>query len=233
MEMTEMSATVKDTFSILEEKVRQELSSSPHDMDHVSRVYRMCLKLAEDEEGINLKVLRTATLLHDIARVREDQDSSGTIDHAVLGASMAEKWLRELDYTGEEIEKVRHCIVSHRFRSEQKPETLEAQILFDADKLDIIGAIGIARSFMIAGQYNERMYSDTPLEDYIEENLVGGRHDGRIKDISLHAPNIEFETKTKRIPERLYTQTGKEIAKERLEFMERFFESLRRDLDTE
>lgn len=228
-----MSKDEKDTFSILAEKVEEELFSSPHDMEHVNRVYKMCLRLAEDEEGINLKVLRTAALLHDIARVKEDIDSSGKIDHAVLGASMVEELLRELDYTGEEVEDVKHCIISHRFRSEHQPETLEAKVLFDADKLDVIGAVGIARSFMIAGQYKEKMFSDTLLEEYIKENLVGGKHDGRIKDVSLHAPNIEFETKTKRIPGRLYTQLGREIAKERLKFMERFFESLKRDLEVE
>ena len=225
-----MSKSEKDAFRILAEKVEKALSSSPHDMEHVNRVYKMCLRLAEGKEEVNFKVLRTAALLHDIARVKEDQDSSGKIDHAILGASMAEELLQELDFTGEEIEHVKHCIVSHRFRSEHRPETLEAKVLFDADKLDVIGAVGIARSFMIAGQYNNRMYSDAPLEDYIKENLVGGKPDGRIKDISLHTPNIEFETKSKRIPERLYTQRGREIAEERMKFMELFFERLKRDL---
>lgn len=225
-----MSKSEKDAFRILTEKVEEALFSAPHDMEHVNRVYKMCLRLAENEKDIDLKVLRTAALLHDIARVREDQDSSGKIDHATLGASMAEELLHELDYTVEEVEKVKHCIISHRFRSEHQPETMEAKVLFDADKLDVIGAVGIARSFMIAGQYNNRMYSDAPLEDYIKENLVGGKPDGRIKDISLHTPNIEFETKSKRIPERLYTQRGRAIAEERMKFMELFFKRLKRDL---
>lgn len=210
--------------------VDKELSGSAHNMEHVMRVFNLCLSLARDEPNIDIDILKTSALLHDIARVKEDEDNSGMTDHAVLGAEMAEKILTDLGYTDEQIEKIKHCILTHRFRSGRQPQTIEAKILFDADKLDILGAIGIARSFMIAGQYGEKIYSNVLVEEYIKENLVCGNPDGRIKDISKHAPNIEFETKFKRIPGRLFTKKARDVAVVKLEYMKEFYENLRREI---
>ena len=142
---------MKNIYQIIKKIVENELLCSAHNMDHVMRVYNLCINLAKYQKAINLEILKIAAFLHDIARVKEDQDDSGKIDHAVLGAEMAVKILRDLRYPEKKIELIRHCIISHRFRGEKEPKTIEAKILFDADKLDIIGAIGIARSFMIAG----------------------------------------------------------------------------------
>ena len=180
-----------------------------------------------------MDILKTSALLHDIARVKEDEDDTGMTDHAILGAEMAGKILTNLGYTAEEIEKIKHCILTHRFRSGREPQTNEAKILFDADKLDILGAIGIARSFMIAGQYGEKMYSDVPIEEYVRENLVGGKLGSRIKDMSKHASNIEFETKFKHIPGRLFTKRAREIAVLKLEYMKEFYVNLRREIKGE
>ena len=217
----------------IKEIVEEELSCSAHDMEHVMRVYNLCLYLAKDETDIDIDILKTAALLHDIARVKEDEDDTGMTDHAILGAEMTGNILKNLNYSGEQIEQIKHCILTHRFRSRSEPQTKEAKILFDADKLDILGAIGIARSFMIAGQYGERMYSDVPIEEYIRKNLVGGKPGGRIKDISKHASNIEFETKFKHIPGRLFTQRAREIAEQKLEYMKEFYENLRREIKGE
>ena len=214
---------------IIAEKEMQEASSA-HDIDHVMRVYNLCLYLARDNPNIDLDVLKTAVLLHDIARVKEDKDDSGNTDHAILGAELAEEILRDLDYSERKIRQVKHCIASHRFRSDNEPRTTEAKILFDADKLDVLGAIGIARSFIIAGHFGERVYSSVPIDDYVKENLVDGKRDGRITTISKHAPNIEFETKFKHIPDKLYTLKAKEIAKQRIKYMEHFFKQLTKDI---
>jgi len=217
---------MEEKYAKLMQIVQNEHPSAAHNSDHVMRVYNLCMRLAEGQLDVNLDILKTATILHDIARVKEDQDDSGTTDHAMLGAKIAEGILRDLHFSEEAVGDIKHCIVAHRFRSGIRPESKEAKILFDADKLDIIGAIGIARSFMIAGEYNERIYSDTPIDEYIKDNLVGEKSNGRIKDISRHAPNIEFETKFKHIPSRLYTVRAKEIAEGRLEFMSKFLERL-------
>lgn len=116
---------------------------------------------------------------------------------------------------------------------ENPPKTAEAKILSDADKLDVLGATGIARSFTIGGENGQRIYSGTPVEDYIKENLVDGKLNGRIIDPSKHASNLEFQTKFKQIPHKLYTGKAREIARERLEYMNQFFEKLRKEIDGE
>lgn len=224
---------MEDRYEEIRQIVEKELYSSAHDLDHVMRVYALCLRLSEDSPGVDLHVLKTAALLHDIARAKEDRDKSREIDHATLGAEMAGKILLELDYSLDEIKRVQRCIIAHRFRSGTRPQTIEAKILFDADKLDVLGAIGTARSYIIAGENGEKIYSDVSIDEYIRNNLQGGRKDGRIKDVSKHAPNIEFETKFKHIPEILYTEKARDIANERLEFMTQFFERLRRELQGE
>jgi len=194
------------------------------------RVYNLCLHLAKYESGIDLDVLKTAALLHDIARVKEFQDKIGSIDHAILGAEMAAEILRKHGYSEDEIDLVKHCIAAHRFRGKVKPQTREAKILFDADKLDVLGAIGVARSFMMAGQYGQKTYANMSIEDYLKDNVVGEKADGRIKEISKHAPNLEFELKFRHIPGRMYTRRAREMAEERFLFMENFFERLKTEI---
>lgn len=212
-----------EQYQILQEIVKKELSYAAHDLDHILRVYHLCIFLAEDQKDVNLEVLIPAALLHDIARRKEDEDVTGEIDHALAGAEMAGCILQNLGYEPSRIEAIMRCISAHRFRSGFTPETVEAKILFDADKLDVIGAVGIARSFMLAGEHGEKIYNEVPLEEYLQDN-VGPN--GRIKDVSKHTANLEFELKLKRIPDRLYTEKAKEIAKKRIEYMEKFFQTL-------
>jgi uncharacterized protein len=211
-----------------------EGASPAHDISHVMRVYNLCLKLAGHEPSVDIDTLKTAALLHDIARAKEDGKGHThvlSVDHAVLGAQTSGTILRELGYSEEKIGDVKHCIAAHRFRGTNPPETVEAKILSDADKLDVLGATGIARSFTIGGECGEKIYSDTPVDEYIKENLAGGRSDGRIIDPSKHASNLEFETKLRHIPDKLYSQKAREIARERLEYMKSFFERLKREID--
>ncbi len=210
-------------YQALQEIVKKELSYAAHDLDHILRVYNLCMLLAEEERDVDLEVLIPAALLHDIARRDEDEDITGEIDHAVLGAEMAGRILHDLDYDPEIIVRIKDCIKAHRFRSGFTPDTIEAKILFDADKLDVLGAVGIARSFMLAGEHGEKMHNDIPLDEYLEEN-VGPN--GRIKDASKHTANLEFELKLKKIPERLFTDKAKQIAAHRIQYMETFFKIL-------
>lgn len=124
-------------------------------------------------------------LLHDIARVKEIKDKTGEIDHAELGSEMAGSILKDLGYKEDIIENIKHCILTHRFRSGNFPKTIEAKKLFDADKLDAIGAIGLSRSYMLAGQHNQKIYINEPIEEYMENNTV---ENGRLNSI------IQFTT---------------------------------------
>ncbi|MDO8524684.1 MAG: HD domain-containing protein [bacterium] len=222
---------MEDKLQKLKEIVEKELSCSAHSLDHTTRVYNFALNLAEGE-SIDKEVLEAAVLLHDIARAKEDTDSSGNTSHALLGAEMAESILGELEFSEEKIRHIMDCIRAHSFKG-GNPKTIEAKILFDADKIDSLGCVGIARAFAIGGQYGQKIYSEVPLEEYIKDNLVGGELDGKIKDVSRHAPNLEFETECKFVPGRLYTEKAKEFAKQRLDFMNQFFERLKKELKGE
>ena len=222
-----MEELLKKIRNIIEDKMK----CSAHNLDHTDRVLKMCKHLVWDYPGADFEILEIAALLHDIARHEEDNDTTGKVDHAVMGASVANEILNGLNYPKDKIKKVEHCILTHRYRENSlKPKSIEAKILFDADKLDVLGAIGIARAYMIAGQYGERVFVKKDIDKYIEENLAGGVLTGRIKEIKEHSPNLEFETKFKHIPERLFTKRARIIAQERLEYMKKYFEKIKDEI---
>ena len=211
--------------------VSEKLSCSAHDLDHTFRVYNNCIRISKDVDKVDLEVLKYAALLHDIARVEEDNDNSGKIDHSLLGAEQAREILTKLGKNEEFIEKVCSAIKTHRYRNNLKPQTIEGKILYDADKLDVIGIIGICRSYMIAGEYNQKIYNDTDISEYIKTNLEGQKASGKIKDISLHSPNIEFLTKDINIPNTMFTKTGKRLARNRIKKMQKFFDNLKDEIN--
>lgn len=219
-----INAKYKDLIEIVQEK----LTCSAHNLDHVFRVYNLCLLISKYEEAVDLDILIPAALLHDMARVEESQDKTGEIDHAILGSEIAEGILKQLGYEEEKIEKIKHCIVTHRFRTGNEPKTIEGKILFDSDKLDVIGASGIARTFMLAGQFGQRLTLDGTLNDYLKGNTV---ENGRLKDVSKHSPFIEYEVKFKKIPDKLYTNKAREIGKERIKFMDEYFNTLKLEIE--
>lgn len=212
----------------IKEIVEKELSCSAHNLDHILRVHNLCILLSQFEDSVDLEVLIPAALLHDIARAKESHDKTGEIDHAVLGSEIAEDILRDLEYEEKKIKKIKHCIITHRFRSGNVPKTIEAKILFDADKLDGLGAVGIARTFMLAGQFGQSLSISESLSDYISSNTT---ENGRLKEVSKHSPFIEYEVKFKKVPNQLYTKKAKEIGLNRLKFMDEFFKKLSLEIE--
>lgn len=203
------------------------LSCSAHDMDHVRRVYQLALEIAAHYSEVDYGILIPAVLLHDIGRRHEDQDPTGQIDHAKLGAAMAREILERMQCKPEVVSGVCTAIESHRFRSGSVPSTLEAEILFDADKLDAIGAVGVARAFMLAGQEGSKMYRHVNSDAYEADNLT---ENGRIMRLEAHAPNVEYDVKLKHIPERLMTEKARQMAFERMAVMKIFFDALEREI---
>ncbi len=212
---------------------KNKLQSSSHDLSHTFRVYNNCIKIATTEPNCtaDLNVLSAAAILHDIARPEEDARTDKKIDHAILGAEQAYDILLSLRATTNFAMRVSDAIRTHRFRGGLTPATIEAKILFDADKLDVIGNIGIARSYMIAGEQKQDIYNDCDIQEYIKTNLVGGTPSGKIIDIKKHTPNIEFATKNVNIPAKMFTETGKKMALIRLERMRMFFEILQKEIE--
>jgi len=187
-----------------------------HGPDHSERVYRMAMRLSR-EMNADLEVLAAAALLHDIGR-KEERQSKGAVCHARIGAELATPILRDLGYSEPCIEKICHCIRAHRYRGDSKPKTLEARILFDADKLDSIGAIGIGRAFLFAGQIGACLHN--PELDPAKTQSYSNQ------DTAYR----EFQVKMNRVRDRLLTPAGADIARSRHEFMELFFDRLNREI---
>jgi len=185
-----------------------------HDFDHVLRVLALARRIAQ-AEGADLAIVETAVLLHDIHRVTEDEAAPGTgPDHAQLAADQARTILAALDPAPSPAftEAVAHAIAAHRFRGSVEPQTLEARCVFDADKLDAIGAIGVARAYAYGARNGQKLWGEVPAG-----------YDGTSPE---HTPHHEFIYKLSRIPDRLMTETGRAIARERAAFMRAFFERL-------
>jgi uncharacterized protein len=170
------------------------LEPGSHGLDHVLRVVSLCESIGKVENA-DMTVLLPAALFHDIARQKEQETG---IPHEEAGARMAEQYLRSIRYEEERILKITHAIRTHRYRSTAKPETLEARILSDADKLDAMGAVGIARTFIRAGE-----------------------HGGEIRDGMEH-----IHDKLLNLYGLMYTETGKKLAEKRHHYICQFLETL-------
>lgn len=197
-------------FDKIRQKTDQYFRHSHHDKSHVQRVYNLALRIA-DEEKADMDIVKAAVLLHDIARALEDE---GKIeDHAAESARMAKKILYDVDFPQQKAADVIHCIEAHRFKKGTRAVTLEARILQDADRLDILGAIGIARVFARGGWGNMSIYDPSipPKKKY----------DGK----SLTSVNHLYE-KILKVKDTINTKTAKEIAEERHAFVQEFLDRL-------
>lgn len=192
-------------------------ADSAHDFEHILRVMKMAERLARAEGG-DVEIVRAAALLHDIARHEEDSGAA-PIDHAQVSADDARAFLLQNGADETFAARVAQAIRAHRFRGSVQPTTLEAKILFDADKLDSIGAIGVARAYAVAGLANQKLYSEP------KENAVATREQHN----KAHTPVDEYHVKLKHLRERFFTPTAQQIAIERHAFMEKFFEQLTRE----
>jgi uncharacterized protein len=195
-------------------------SDSVHDFDHILRVMALAERIAR-AECANLEIVRTAALLHDWGRAASQEDEQ---DHAAVAAEQAERFLATKGLPTSEIAAIVHAISAHRFRSKPDPETLEAQVLFDADKLDAIGAIGIARVFAYGGARGQRLWA--PRSDVDRAGWDRVAHGRRSEEADDHTAVHEFVVKLSRIKDRLYTATGRSIARERHQVMVDFFDRL-------
>jgi len=184
-------------------------ASGSHDWEHTLRVCRLCEMIGR-VENVDIDVLRVAAYLHDIGRGLQDA-SNGAVCHAEKGAQIAEPFVERLALTKKQKQNIIHCIRSHRFRNHHTPGTPEAKVLFDADKLDAIGAIGVARAFLFAGEVGARLHN----ADVDAENAKPYSAD----DTGYR----EFKVKLCKIKDQMLTAEGRKLARERHAFMHDFF----------
>jgi uncharacterized protein len=186
-----------------------------HGFDHVLRVLAVAERLAE-QVGADGEVVRAAALLHDAAGAVPGP-GSGRANHEQASAEFARSILAQEGWDAVRIEAVAHCVRAHRYRSVEAPQTLEAQVLFDADKLDVLGAFGVARTIAYALQAGEPIYAE-PSEAF--------RSSGTGLPGEPHSAYHEYLFKLRHVADRLQTEPGRQMGRRRVALLVEFFEAL-------
>ena len=190
------------------------LGDAAHDFDHVLRVAYLAVHLA-CAEGAAEEVVLLAAFLHDVPSALH---TTTRTSHHLAAAEFARQYLTMQDMAPKAVENVVHCIAAHRFRDQSiQPQTLEAKCLYDADKLDSIGAIGVARAFAFAGNAGARLWT-TPTAAMPSADAKPTGAD--------YTPVHEYVYKLERLLATLYTPTAKQIGAQRHQFMVSFYEQL-------
>ena len=189
-----------------------------HGFDHILRVLRLAERIGQSE-GADLKILRAAALLHDASgSAPGGVGSGGRADHHRASAVFAAEVLAAEGWPEERIAAVQHCIRAHRFRGDgERPQTLEARILFDCDKLDVLGAIGAARTVAYAALDGQ------PLTGEVSEQFKAS---GQKEAGEPHTPYHEFLFKLSRVKDRMHTASARALAEDRHRYLAEFFERL-------
>lgn len=193
------------------------MHDSAHDKEHIYRVLYMALDIAIYESKVDMDVLIISCLLHDIGR--EEQFKNPKLCHAQVGSEKAYNYLIKNGFSVEKATHIKSCILTHRFRSNNPPNSIEAKILFDADKLDVTGTLGIARTLSYKAQVSEPLYS-------VDENgcVLDGTND---KNPSFFQ---EYKYKLEKLYDRFYTERGTQIAKERQHSAMAFYSNMLKEV---
>lgn len=171
-----------------------------HDLSHILRVWRN-VQVLVSQEGGDEAVLTAATLLHDCVEIPKNSPQRAAASR--FAAEKASGILTGLGWKQSRVVMVAHAIEAHSFSANIVPTTLEAKILQDADRLDAIGHIGIARCFYVSGRLSRAIYD---LEDPDASN--------RVLDDSKYAID-HFQTKLLRLAGSFQTKTGNQIGAKR------------------
>ncbi|MDE1996297.1 MAG: HD domain-containing protein [Rhizobiaceae bacterium] len=193
-------------------------TDASHDINHARRVMRAALQIAATEGGGDEEVIIAAAYLHDWVNLPKNHPDRAHASR--LSAEAARPILAALGFTSDRIEAACHVISAHSFSANIPPETLEARALQDADRLEALGAIGLARVFSIAGQLGNGLFDG---EDPFAQR--------RPLDDRRYAID-HFEVKLLRLPETMQTAAGRAMAEERADVMRRFLRSLAQELGT-
>ncbi len=205
---------IEKTRQFIEEKFGGE--GSGHDYAHMYRVWQLSRRIAKGEDGVNELVLELGALLHDIAdwKFHDGDDSAGP--------RAARQWLESLRLDESIVSQVEHIVANISFHaaldSHRPALSLEAQIVHDADKLDAIGAIGIARTFVYSGSKGRPMYD--PAIKPIEHTSIESYRKGNEKNTTIN----HFYEKLLLLKDMMITKTGKQMAARRHEYMEQFLD---------
>jgi uncharacterized protein len=192
-----------------------------HDFGHIQRVYWMAEKIGS-AEGADMEIIRAAALLHDAEDSAPGGDGNERANHHNASALFGRRILEAEGWSEERISRVQHCIRAHRFRGkEEAPSTIEAKVIFDSDKLDVLGAIGVARTIAYAVLDHKPVYSE-PSQQFIQT--------GKEIPGELHSSYHEYLFKLSKVKDRLFTETGKKVAEYRHAFLVDYYERLANEM---
>lgn len=212
-----MSDGLADLQSALRSETAARMSDPGHDLDHLDRVWLNAKRIAAGENQGDLRILMAAAYLHDLVNLPKDHPKRSTASSR--SAKAAAPILEKLAFSANEISACQHAISAHSFSAGITANSSEAKILQDADRLDALGAIGIARMLAISGSLNR------PLMDQ-DDPFAASR------PLDDHAQALDhFAIKLMRLPELMQTKTGQNLAKERTEIMQIFLTALGAEID--
>ena len=205
-----------DVLDSLKNEIKLKISNdSAHDFDHIMRVYKNAQKICNNEK-VNSKLVLCAVLLHDIISYPKSDKRSKL--SSIKSAEASTKILKKYDFTEDEIQIISEAIRDHSFSQKKTPKTIEGKILQDADRLDAIGAIGIARVFAVAGSENRPFYSP-------EDPFCKKRSPDDQKWTLDH-----FYKKLLLLESLMNTKSGKSEAKRRTIVLKNFLSELKKEL---
>jgi len=215
--MNDLNSTLQAALDYARQQFEHEAGG--HDFHHTLRVYRMAMRLAANEGG-DQAVIAFAAILHDVDDYKLFNTSQGS-------TLKAESFMRDQHLDPVLIEKVTEIIRTLSFRGTNSApcDTLEGQIVQDADRLDAIGAIGIARAFAFGGNRNRIMHDPA-----IEPNLT--MDEAAYKDNKGTTLNHFYE-KLILLKDRMNTQSAKEIAAHRHSYLEAFLQEFHAEWNAE
>jgi uncharacterized protein len=196
-------------------KNRLEKNDPAHDYDHIMRVLKNAKKIAKKED-VNLDVITAAVLLHDIVSYPKSDPRS--MNSSTESAEESQKILRNYNFTQDEINTISDAIRDHSFSRGVIPHTLEGKILQDADRLDALGAIGIARTFSVGGAEKRPFYYN--------KDPFCKKHYPDDKSWTVD----HFYKKLLRLEKTMNTKSGREEARKRIKIMKKFLKELEKEI---
>ena len=212
-----MSLTERDYEAALAQMWQADAA---HDLGHLRRVWANCQRIARAEGGAeggaDLQILMAAAYLHDLVNL--PKDAPNRHEASTLSAAAAVAWLRGTDFPQDKLGAVAHAIAAHSFSAGITPETPEARILQDADRLEALGAIGLARLFAVDGQMGAALYD---IDDPMAQRRA-------LDDRAFALDHLEV--KLFPLVETMQTATGRDMAEERADWVGAFRSRLLREI---
>ena len=200
-------------FEAMERYMLAHAGEASHAPGHIYRVLGTALALADAEPHVDRDILVAACLLHDVGRPQQCKTGA---DHALVGGDMAYDFLLTLGWEPARAEWVRQCVRTHRFRNDLPPETMEAKLLYDADKMDVLGPIGVVRTI----QYGAHVGDEEPLYRVDREGKILTGADGEPSFFQ------EYDRKLRGISKKMLTPQGREMAQALQTQGDQFYDAL-------